>query len=146
MIIKRQWTDEEYEQWLSSLETRSTPRNTPQNLYEIKHAGEKNYRIEGGGEKFWADGIEVKTIVLEAKKIVTPERSPFISTSRIEPRLREIINAKVRDEFRRLAIIMRDEGNPLTSVRIIISDAQAKPFFESLLRDYQLPGDVVVRN
>lgn len=131
-LVKRQWTEEEYAEWLASLETRDTPRNTPQDLYEITHTGEKNYRLTGGGEKFWADGIEAKTIVLEAKKIVTPERSPFIPTSKLDERLREMINAKVRDEFRRLAFIMLDEANPLTSVRVIVSDAQAKPFFESL--------------
>ena len=146
IIAKRLWSDEEHAGWFASLEVRSTPRNTPQDHYEIKHAGDKNYRIEGGGEKFWADGIEGKTVVLEAKKIVTPERSPFIPTSKIDARFRELINAKVRDEFRRLGIIMLDEGNPLTSVRIIISDAQAKPFFESLLRDYHLPGEVIVKN
>lgn len=40
---------------------------------------------------------------------------------------------------------MRDECNPLTSVRVITSDAQAKPFFESLLRDHHIPGEVVVK-
>ncbi len=145
-IVKRQWTDDEYADWLASLETRNTPRNTPQDLYEIRHAGDKNYRLTGGGEKFWADGLEAKTVVLEAKKIVTPARSPFIPTSQLETELREMINAKVRDEFRRLALILRDAGNPLTSVRIIVSDAQARSFFESLLRNYQLPGEVVVKN
>lgn len=146
IIVKRTWGDEEYARWFESLETRSAPRNTPHDLYEIKHTGDNNYRIEGGGEKFWADGIEGKTVVLEAKRIVNPERSPFIPISRIDVRLREIIIVKVKDEFRRLGVIMRDEGNPLTSVRVIISDAQAKPFFESLLRDLQIPGEVVVKD
>jgi predicted alpha/beta hydrolase len=146
IIVKRPWGDEEYARWFESLETRSTPRNTPQDLYEIRHTGDYNYRIEGGGEKFWADGIEEKTVVLEAKRILTPERSPFIQISRIDVRFREIIIAKVKDEFRRLGVIMRDEGNPLTSVRVIVSDAQAKPFFESLLRDLHVPGEVVVKD
>lgn len=143
--VKRPWSDKEFAEWLASLETRRTPRNTAQDMYEIRHAGETNYRIEGGGEKFWADGIEGKTVILEAKKIVTPERSPFIASSKTDTRIRKIIVAKVRDEFRRLGIIMLDEGNPLTSVRIIISDVQAKPFFETLLHDYKLPGEVVVK-
>jgi hypothetical protein len=146
IIVKRPWSDQEYSNWLSNLETKNTPRNTPQDLYEIKHTGDKNYRIEGGGEKFWADGIEGKTVVLEAKKIVLPERSPFIPASLIDERFRNIIISKVEDEFRRIALILRDEGNPLTSVRIIISDAQAKPFFESLLLDHALPGKVVIED
>jgi hypothetical protein len=145
LIVKRQWTDEEYAEWFSELETRPTPRNTPQHVYEIRHTGELNYRIEGGGEKFWADGIDAKAIVLEAKSILMPDRSPFISTSKIDARLRQMINDKVSDEFRRLSVIIRDESNPLTAVRVIINDAQAKPFFESLLRDYDVPGEVVVR-
>lgn len=84
--------------------------------------------------------------MLEAKKIVTPARSPFIPTSQLEPELREMIVAKVRDEFRRVAIILRDEENPLASVRVIVNDAQARSFFESLLHDYQLPGEVIVRS
>ena len=145
IIVKLLWSDAESDAWFASLETRRTPRNTAQDIYEIRHAGEYNYRIEGGGEKFWADGIEEHTVVLEAKKIVLPERSPFIPTSKIDARVREIIRAKVGDEFRRLEVIMTDEGNPLTSVRVIISDVRAKPFFESLLRDHRLPGEVVVK-
>jgi hypothetical protein len=143
-ISKRAWSDEEYAVWFASLPIRPTPHNTPQDRYEIEHTGPYNYLVEGGGEKFWVDGFRDRTIVLDAKKIVRPERSPFIENSQIDERLRLIITAKVREEFRRLAIILRADNNPLTSVRVVVSEEAAREFFESLLREYQIPGAIEV--
>ena len=143
ILTKPEWNDERYNEWFASLPTKSTPANTPPDLFEIKHTGDKNYLLKGGAEEFWADGIADRT-VLEAKMIVAPKRSPFIEGSSVPAMIRREIVAKVRDEFRRASIIMRDESNPLTSMRVLINNADAKSFFGRLMREYDIPGEVIV--
>ncbi len=143
-IVKRAWTHEEYEQWFAGLETKRTPTSTPQNLYEIEHAGELNYFIRGGGAEFWTDGISEST-VLEAKLIVNASRSPYLEGSQAPDFVRRKALEDVRGELRRVSMILRDAGNPLTSMRVITNDMRAVPLFAWLLREYNIPGEVVVR-
>lgn len=142
-ILKPEWNDDRYKEWFASLLTKNTPANTLPDIFEIKHTGGRNYLLKGSGEELWADGIADRT-VLEAKMIVTPKRSPFISGSSIPETIRGEIVGKVGDEFRRASIIMRDEGNPLTSMRVYINHPGAKPFFEELMREHNIPGEVIV--
>jgi hypothetical protein len=144
MVVKRQWTAEEYAAWFASLVVRRTPAATRRGRFEVKHAGGVNYLLLGGGRQFWADGIEAQT-VLEAKLIVKPEQSPFIFGSRCPDFVRESAEGQVRDEFERIKEILLDDRNPLTSVRIITNEERAIPFFTGLLEEYNLRGAVVVR-
>jgi hypothetical protein len=145
-IKKTGWTPERYQQWFSSLPQKKTPGNTPQDLFEIQHTGPVNYHITGGGEGFWADGIQNQR-VLETKMIVTPKKSPFIEGAGVDtpPFIRERMINEVREELRKLSQILRDESNPLESLRIITNNAKAKPFFEALMLEYGIPGEIVVR-
>ena len=59
--------------------------------------------------------------------------------------IRENMLDEVRNEFERISKILRDEGNPLESLKVITNNQDAKPFFEALMRQYRIPGQVVVK-
>jgi hypothetical protein len=41
--------------------------------------------------------------------------------------------------------ILLGQDNPLTTVRVIVNEANAVSYFESFLREFQIPGEVVVK-
>lgn len=94
-------------------------------------------------KNYMADGIS-ETTVLEAKFVGNPDRSPFIEDSRFPDFLRRRTDAKIRGEFYRASQVLRDNDNPLTSFRVITNDPKAAPYFEKLMREYNIPGEVVV--
>ena len=143
-IVKREWSPEEYTAWLDSLKHKPTPTNAPEDIYEIIHTGDTNYLLQGNGAEYWADGIENRT-VLDAKMVVTPGRSVFLEDSKAPDFIKQKVEAKLRNEFERASKILRDGNNPLTSMRIITNDPKAVPYFEKLMREFQIPGEVVVR-
>ncbi len=144
VVKKSKWPPAKFDTWYSKLETRSTPTKKPANRFEIEHTGEKNYLLEGGGVKFWADGVKKQTI-LETKMVVKPQISPYIEGSEIEDKIRAIIVGKTDKEFLRISKIISDPSNPLTSLEVITNNAKAKPLFESLMKKYNIPGEVVVK-
>jgi hypothetical protein len=83
--------------------------------------------------------------ILETKLITDPKTSPFIAGSEIPDFLRTKIVGEVEGEFARMAKIIGDPANPLTSVQVIVSDQKAVPFFEALLKKYNVPGKVIVK-
>jgi hypothetical protein len=144
VIAKKEWTKESYDEWFASLKIKDTPKSSREDRFEIKYTGEKNFRLIGSSRMFWADGIVEQTI-LETKLVLNAERSPFVSPSKIPDFVRESIDAKTRSEFDRIALILRDDNNPLTFLRVIVNDDKAIPYFESLLLEFEIPGEVVVR-
>jgi hypothetical protein len=143
---KRGWTPERAKEWLASLPSKKTPTTGKKNVYEITHTGPENRLVEGGGAKFWTDGILLEDgAIQEAKMVVKPDASPFIPGTRGNPEVKQIINDQVRGEFERMSKIIGDPGNPLTSVEVIVNNAEARPFFEGLLKEYQIPGRVAVK-
>lgn len=142
-IIKREWTEAEYKQWFDSLPKKKTPANSEANLYEIEKTGAYNYKVSGGGVDFDVDGIKDKN-VLEAKFVGNPSRSPYIEDSALPNFLRQSIDAKTRGEFERVSKILQAGDNPLTSFRVITNDQRSVSYFEKLLREYNVPGQVVV--
>ncbi|MBI2840518.1 MAG: Ig-like domain-containing protein, partial [Acidobacteria bacterium] len=132
------------ERHVAGLPTKPTPSNTVKDLYEIEQTGPVNYLAQGGGETVWIDGSSGKWI-LEAKFIQTPGRSPFIPGSNIPEWLRLKIQDEVRAEFRRIGMVIADPSNPLSSLRVITNDARAQAFFESLMKQYEIPGEIVIR-
>lgn len=144
MIDQNDWPPARYDEWFASLTTRPTPKSKRSGRFEIKYTGENNYLLAGGGQQFWADGIEACT-VLEVKLALGFGRSPFVQASGIPDIVRDKIVAKVRDEFRRIGVIIADEGNPLTRVRVITNEPRAIPFFTALMEEFGLVGEVIVR-
>lgn len=47
-------------EWARQFEKRPTPSHSPNYQYQIKFAGTQEIRVQGGGEKIWADGIRVE--------------------------------------------------------------------------------------
>jgi hypothetical protein len=135
-----------FNDWVEGLPQKETPSNTPQDLFEITHTGPRNHQVSGGGEKVWTDGVRaLDQSLLEAKYIEKPERSPFIEPSECPEFVRERILEKVRDEFRRYSEVIKDPANPSKRLEVIVNDARAVPLFEALLKEYGIPGRVVVR-
>lgn len=121
-----------------------TPTATRRNLFEIKYTGEENFLIVGGGQQFWADGVENRT-VLEVKLVLDLRKSPYILGSKTPEYVRANVIAEARSEFERIALILKDDNNPLTELRVIVNEPKAAPFFESLLNEFQIYGEVVIK-
>ena len=71
-----------------------------------------------------------------------PTNSPFIN---LEYRMQEGIRNQVREVFARFAGAIRDPASPAIALEVITNESRAVPFFESLLRELGIPGNVVVR-
>ncbi len=131
------------EDFVSSLPTRQTPSNTRADLFEIEQTGPRNFTVPAGDESINIDGFNGTTI-LEAKFAGNPGRSPFVEDSAIPGFIRDRIVAQQRDEFRRLAAAINDPQNPFTGLEVRTNDPRAVPFFESLINDFNIPGQVRV--
>ncbi len=134
---------DEITNFVSSLPKKQTPNNQPEDVFEIKHTGEWNYQIEAGSTKVFIDGYRGKTI-LEAKYVKNPQRSPFISDSRIPRPIREKILDQIRNEIKRIGIVIGDSGNPFNSLEVITNHPGSQSFFEGLLKEFDIPGRVLL--
>lgn len=147
-INKPDYTDFEptaVERWRDRLQTKPTPNNNARDAFEIQHTGPDNFLVQGGGEQVWADGIRPSDgLLLDAKCIDNPGRSPFIPTSKCPDFIRQNAIEQVDDELRRYAAVIADPATPVRGLEVIISDLAAKPLFESLLKKYGIPGRVVL--
>jgi hypothetical protein len=121
----------------------NTPSRTPANLFEIEQTGPFNFTVLGGGTKVDIDGFTGSTI-LEAKFIGNPNRSPFIEGSNIPDFLRNKIAVDQRDEFFRFGSVIADPAVPFNNLNVLINDQRAAPFFQSLINEFSIPGEVTV--
>jgi hypothetical protein len=134
-----------FAEWSGRAPTR--PPNTPDKdhaKFQVKYAGplERYFRAPSG-EEIWADGVrEADCRLLEAKLVSDPDVSPFVSASN---RIQGVIQERIRQEFLRYAAVIRDPGSPAIALEVITNEARAVPFFESLLQELGIPGEVVVR-
>jgi Pre-toxin TG/Restriction endonuclease fold toxin 2 len=131
---------------LDALPRKPTPARTAADRYETRQTGEWNYQVEGGGERVWADGVRPdRGDLLDAKYVDNPDRSPFVPDSGVPPYIRQKIVAKLEDEFRRYARVVNDGESPYQRLEVITNNQRAVPFFEDLMRRYDIAGRVVVR-
>jgi hypothetical protein len=131
--------------FVAGLNTKRTPSSRPANLFEIEQTGNLNFTVPGGGTKIDIDGFKGTTI-LEAKFIDKPGRSPFIEDSKLPPFLREKILKEQRHEFERLNAVIKDPKVPFNQLEVRINDQKGVPFFQSLIDEFQIPGQVKVVN
>ncbi len=130
-------------EWVSHFPKRPTPSYSPNYQYQIKYAGTEEILVQGGGQKIWADGIQLeKSFLLECKFITKLNKSPFVSGSQIPDFIRDDIIADVKDEFFRYAAVINDPHTPVIGLEVIINEPKALPFFQD--NQYQIPGHVVV--
>lgn len=132
--------------WLKQFKRKLTPNNTPADAYEIKHTGSDNILLKGGGKQVWADGVRAKdATVLEAKYVGKPRRSPYVPSSECPPFLAQGITTKTADEFMRYAAVINDPKTPVDKLQVITNNQAAAPYFNCLMRKYNIPGSVVVK-
>ncbi|NEN92651.1 MAG: hypothetical protein F6K48_28630 [Okeania sp. SIO3H1] len=76
--------------------------------------------------------------------VKNPQRSPFISGSRIPEMIRQKILNQITDEIKRIGIVIGDSGNPFNSLEVITNHPGSQLFFESLLKEFDIPGRVLL--
>lgn len=136
-----------FEKWMSKAKRRLL-REKPKQAYAFqkKYAGEEEILAQGGGEEVWADGARASDAhLLDTKHVGKPETSPFIEGSACDEGIRQLIRADEAKQFSRYAAIIADPSTPAVGLEIIVNDARAVPYFESLLAELGIPGRVVVK-
>jgi hypothetical protein len=145
-------TAQTFEEYRDSLPTQ-TPRGkpgSPEQDYQIKHAGDTEYQISGDGSRVWADGVQgIDTDTgeaIDAKYVGNPGRSPFVPGSQCPDFIREKIDAAQRDEFQRYADVVNSDDNPLTGLQVITNTDGSADYFRGLMQEYDIPGSVSVKD
>lgn len=136
-----------FEKWSRQAERRPAVED-PEGAsdFQKKHAGMEEILVEGGGKEIWADGVRASDAhLLEAKYIEKPATSPFIEGSACDGGIRQIIRTKMVKEFGRYAAVILDPATPAVGLEVIVNDARALPYFQSLLSELGIPGRVVVK-
>jgi hypothetical protein len=137
---------EAFEEWSKGLEKKTTPINTDKDRYEVKHTGPDNFRVKGGGEKVWADGIRSDDgFALDTKHVGNPKQSPFIEGSKTPDFVRENTYKQIDDEFRRYGAVINDAKTPIQGLEVITNHADAVIYFEKLMLKHNIPGRVIVK-
>jgi hypothetical protein len=115
--------------------------------YQRRVCGNDKYSLpDGPGEVIDADGIRPSTgTVLESKFVGDPATTPYRINSGLPEHVRDSINAKTVDEFRRYAGVFRSGRTPLRELEVITNHPVAVPYLEGLMRRFGIPGRVVVR-
>ena len=113
--------------------------------FQKRNAGPEEILVEGGGVKVWADGARARDAhLLEMKYVEKPETSPFIEGSSCNEVVRVAIREKKLNQLKRYAEIIRDPTTPAAGLEIVVNEGRAVSYFESLMRDLDIPGRVVV--
>jgi hypothetical protein len=135
-----------FEQWIQQAERRPIPVK-PEEPYgfQRKHAGAEELLVKGGGEKVWADGARASDAhLIEIKHVEKPDTSPFVMGSSCDDSVRQLIRKKEANQFSRYAAVILDPKTPVVGLEVVVNDGRAVAFFEALLREFRIPGHVVV--
>ncbi|PJI86785.1 Hint domain-containing protein, partial [Luteimicrobium subarcticum] len=105
--------------------------------YQRAHTGMFEFKVTGGGESVWADGIDGTTLV-DAKYIETPSSSPYTGTAP------DFVNASTIDEMRRYGAVIADDATSFESLRIVTNHPAGVEYFRGMLDDLGIPATVVL--
>lgn len=134
-----------FESWIRQAQRRKIQGDSPSHNFQADHVGNEEFLVRGGGKEVWADGYRTtEAFLLEVKHVDKPESSPFIKGSRCGEAVRGMIRDKEFEQFSRYAAILKDPATPVVGLEVILNDARAVPFFESLMRELGIPGRIVV--
>lgn len=136
-----------FEKWLKPFQRKPVPAK-PKDPYDFqrRYAGGEEVLVLGGGEEIWADGARASdAYLIEVKFIEKPDTSPFVVGSACDDAVRQIIRNKLAKQFSRYAAVIGDPVTPAVGLEVVVNDSRAVAFFESLLREFGIPGRVVVR-
>jgi hypothetical protein len=134
-----------FEKWIRQAKRRPSV-GTPEKAtdFQRKHTGPEEVLVEGGGGQVWADGVRASDAhLLEVKYVEKPGTSPFIEGSACGDVAREFIRKKETDQFLRYASVILDSSTPVVGLEVIVNDARAISFFETLMKEMKIPGRVV---
>ncbi len=132
--------------WKATLNTQPVKEpNTPEGKYQIRHCGDTEHQITGGGKKVWADGVDETTAAAVDTKFNQNPKSPYVEGAKIKQSVLDMMTAKIDDEFARYAAVIKSPDSPLTSLTVIVNEQRVVTFFENLLLKHKIPGKVVVR-
>lgn len=135
---------DEMRRWVATLETKRQMKKEPWADYQRQVCGPVEYLAKGGGEKIWADGVDIEdTALVDAKHVRNPERSPYIEDSDFPDFLRDDRLADIDDELRRYAAVIEDPLTPPRMLRIFTNHPRSVDFFEARLAMHGIVGDVV---
>lgn len=136
------------EEWLNQLERRSVNATKPafRAEYQISQCGNTELRVVGNGERIWADGINrSEKLIQDAKYVEDANKSPFVRDSNVPDFIREKINADIEDEFYRYSQVIKDKNTPVKGLEVITNERRAVPYFEELMKKYNIPGKVIIK-
>jgi hypothetical protein len=135
-----------FKEWLAKAKRRPVPKRSDDYEYQQKHAGTEEFQVSGGNKQVWADGARLDSAKLvEVKHVGTPENSPFVPGSKCGDYVRSMVHEQVAEEFSRYAAVINDPRTPAVALEVVVNDSRAVPFFEAFLRQFEIPGEVVVR-
>lgn len=127
------------------------PKGTPKGRdaardFQIKHCGQNEILMPAGDEQLWVDGFDAdRSFALESKYVDKPGISPYIPSSRMPSHIRQKIHSETVDEFRRYGLLIADPKTPVIGLEVITNDRRAVPYFLDLMREYRVPGHIVIK-
>jgi len=134
-----------FEDWIKRAPKKRTPTTSPEYKYEVRKTGPTNITVSGGGVQIAADGARVTDAhLLEAKYVGDPIRSPFVKGSKCPEVIRQKVLKDVTEQFRRYAAVIHDPRTPVVGLEVIVNDARVVPYFEQMMKQLGIPGQVVV--
>jgi hypothetical protein len=63
----------------------------------------------------------------------------------VHKRIRRLVQKDVIEEFRRYAAVINGPTTPAVGLEVVVNDSRAILFFQALLRQFNPPGEVIVR-
>jgi hypothetical protein len=136
----------DFKGWLEKAKRRPVPERSEAYQYQRKHAGSEEILASGGGKQVWADGARMDSArLVEVKHIGAADNSPFVPGSKCDDYVRSMIQDEVAEEFSRYAAVINDPRTPAVALEVVVNESRAAPFFETLLRRFEIPGEVLVR-
>jgi hypothetical protein len=137
-----------FENWTSGAESGPPKNMKPDALeYQVRHAGRLEYKLPPGAgqEGVWADGIRHSDgYLIETKFVSNPSASPYVPGSSCPAFVRDEVLKELHSELSRYARIFQVPGTPARGLEIITNDPRSAELFRGLLRQYGIPGQVVV--
>jgi RHS repeat-associated protein len=127
--------------WITGM--RSAVGKGAARAYQVANAGNTEFHIAGGGEEIWADGIDGNELI--DTKFVDSAQSPYVPDSGVPDFVQAKIDAQQASEMSRYAAVINDGSTPFTSLRVVTNSNAAVPYFENLMSESGVPGEVVVR-
>ena len=132
--------------WSDSLPRRSPRGKGAARDFQIQHCGTQEILMPSGDKQIWVDGFDQdRSFVLESKHVDKPEVSPYIPDSRIPLPIRQKILLDTANEFQKYGLLIADPKTPVIGLEVITNDSRTVPYFQELMRQYRVPGHIVVK-